>query len=270
MKLEKFTQLSLEEFAAQEGCSLQTKTSINIELIENSITRTYYTFRRQISPPGGSTYISVNTGISNDFSKEQIEIIRDAVEIYVQRNLNPAATCTGKYGKTYPRNLAFPFPGGLPDPQYPSVTEAGVIYVAVFSSTGAILKSDKFSPAPYRTLLINRFDEDAVTDPSTGRTTYTLGKAGVNIYDINNQILEVSLNGKLIGAGSSYPGSTDRDTWAGTIAHEILHNLGWEHGSNNADSYIGEYGRCVARNSADKPLDLAPLPYDEICGTVSG
>jgi hypothetical protein len=268
MKSEKFTQLSLEEFAAQEDCSLQTETSISTELIESSITRTYYTFRRQISP-GGSTYISVNTGISNDFSKEQIEIIRDAVEIYVQRNLNPATRCAGKYGTTYPRNSAFPFPGGLPDPQNPAVTEVGVMYVAVFKSTGAYLDSGTFFPAQYRTLLINRFDEDAVTDPSTGRTTYTLGKAGVNIYNINNEILEVSLNGKLIGASSSYPGSTNRDIWAGTIAHEILHNLGWEHGANNADSYIGEYGRCVERNSADKPLALAPLPYDEICGTVS-
>lgn len=155
----------------------------------------------------------------------------------------------------------------MPDPN--AIGQASLIYVATYSSTGNYLKDGKYFPSEYRILLINRFDKDPVSDPATGRSSYTLGLAGVNIYAINNQILEISLNGKFIGAGSSYPSSTNKDVWAGVIGHEILHNLGWEHGADNTGSYIGEYGRCIERNGADQPLALVPLPYDEICGTVS-
>ena len=269
MNLDELVQLVLEELSADRESSSVEEMGVSTELLGDSATRMYYSFKRQISP-GGSTYISINAGISQDFSQEQIDIIKDAIQLYFQRNLSYLRTsplgCVLKYGSTYPRNPAFPFPHISPDPK---LDQGSLIYVATYLSTGNYLKDGEYFPSEYRILLINRFDKDPVSDPVTGRTSYTLGLAGVNIYAINNQILEISLNGKFIGAGSSYPSSTNKDVWAGVIGHEILHNLGWEHGADNTSTYIGEYGRCIERDGADQPLALVPLPYDEICGTVS-
>jgi hypothetical protein len=172
-----------------------------------------------------------------------------------------------KYAKTFPRNPALPFPGS--PVTSPTINERGKIHVALYTSLGMFVNDNGgFTPQEYRPLLINRFDQDPIVDPGTGRKSYTLGKAGINIYSIN-PLLEISLNGKFIGSDSEYPESKNVDVWAGTIAHEILHNLGWEHGSSDADTYIGEYGDCVSRNGADKPLSLTPSLYDVVCGTVT-
>jgi hypothetical protein len=49
--------------------------------------------------------------------------------------------------------------------------------------------------------------------------------------------LRSKLNGSAIGSGSSYPYRLDRLTWAAAIKHEILHNLGWDHGNFGTDDF---------------------------------
>lgn len=267
--LEELSQLAMEEFsAAGENISAE-EVNIEAQLFETNVTRTYYQIKKKYVPDSVTTYFSVVAGISNDFTQEQIEIIKDAFIIFAQRavahNGNPVTDCIIKYAKTFPRNQALPFPAS--PVTNPAVGEFGKIYVALFTSLGMFVTDDgQFSPQEYRTLLINRFDQDPIVDTGTGRKSYTLGKAGINIFSINF-LLEISLNGKFIGSGSEYPGSKSTDVWAGTITHEILHNLGWEHGSSNTDTYIGEYGDCVERNGTDKSLGLTS--YDNVCGTVS-
>jgi hypothetical protein len=60
----------------------------------------------------------------------------------------------------------------------------------------------------------------------------------------------INLNIDIIGDDLMMNTST-ANSLGGTIAHEILHNLGWEHTNNNLDNYPGtvikEYGLCVAK-----------------------
>jgi hypothetical protein len=269
MYLEEFTQRALEEISANDQSSSVDEVDVSTELVETSVTRTYFSIKKQLRS-GSSSYFSVVAGISNDFSSEQIDIIKSAFTLFAQRgypdNFNPVQSCIGKYGSSFPRNPSLPFPDS--PVTNPALTEIQKIIVAIYSCIG-MFPDDKgnFIPQEYRPLLINRFDQDPVADPSTGRKSFTLGKAGVNIYNLN-KLLEISLNGKFIGSGSEYPKSTDANVWAGVIAHEILHNLGWEHGSNDSGTYIREYGDCVERNGGDKALGLT-TSYDEVCGTVS-
>ena len=42
--------------------------------------------------------------------------------------------------------------------------------------------------------------------------------------------------------------SKNPDYWAGVIAHEVLHNLGYEHPKGYPGSFINEFGNCVWRS----------------------
>jgi hypothetical protein len=74
----------------------------------------------------------------------------------------------------------------------------------------------------------------------------------------------IKLNSDAIGKNLAYEkNEPDTQKLAGVIAHELLHNLGWDHTNNNLSSYSGtvieEFGRCVAEERVDgRPVSLGP------------
>jgi hypothetical protein len=72
--------------------------------------------------------------------------------------------------------------------------------------------------------------------------------------DPNRFHARLELNADAIGEKLPFTMET-ADALAGTIAHEILHNVGWDHTNNDPSSYPGtvikEFGNCLARNGAD-------------------
>ena len=69
----------------------------------------------------------------------------------------------------------------------------------------------------------------------------------------NKHYLHIAINEGYLGDSSKWYGR-DTSYWAGVIAHEVLHNLGFRHGSGRdykedyAGYFITEYGKCVESN----------------------
>jgi hypothetical protein len=83
--------------------------------------------------------------------------------------------------------------------------------------------------------------------------TYTAGKAPVGLYsssmigDSMHHLFRIAIN-----AACSNTSATETNRWAGTVAHEMLHNLGQQHKGTSTDPatykgrYVKEFGHCVA------------------------
>jgi hypothetical protein len=86
-----------------------------------------------------------------------------------------------------------------------------------------------------------------------------VGKAPVGTRDYqfpeHGDLLRISLNSDDLGSKSQYFLKNDIDYWAGVIAHEILHNLGYSHPNGYEGSFIKEFGRCT-RYSGNVPADF--------------
>ena len=85
------------------------------------------------------------------------------------------------------------------------------------------------------------------------------GRAPIGTRDYQfpekGDLLRISLNSDDIGSKSQYFLKNDIDYWAGVIAHEILHNLGYSHPNGYEGSFIKEFGRCT-RYSGNVPADF--------------
>ena len=64
----------------------------------------------------------------------------------------------------------------------------------------------------------------------------------------------IALNSDFMGPGSRYQFAKDEEYWAGVIAHEFLHNLGYTHPTGYTGSFVKEYGQCVASNGTAAEL----------------
>lgn len=65
----------------------------------------------------------------------------------------------------------------------------------------------------------------------------------------------VALNSDFLGDGSDYKYRNDVNYWAGVLAHEFLHNLGYDHPTGYPGSFIREYQYCITNDG----LEGAPL-----------
>jgi hypothetical protein len=197
---------------------------------------------------GGRTY-RINVNIDNNFGG-LIERVRRTTDIMLERVLAGRTRCfietARRFGLTprWRRSRSLPFPHPLPYMSPPPTTdegrfaeEAGVIEAALHFPLS--------QPAPGINLFINQFSQG----PSNG--FWVLGSATVNLYN-DSRFLRIRLNSR------AYPEFTD-NTWAGTIAHEILHNLGWGHPDGVYESRIAivNYDRCIRRATSrfDEDID---------------
>ena len=67
--------------------------------------------------------------------------------------------------------------------------------------------------------------------------------------------MRISLNSDDLGSKSKYFLRNDVDFWAGMVAHEILHNLGYSHPNGYEGSFVREFGYCT-QYSGNVPADL--------------
>lgn len=66
--------------------------------------------------------------------------------------------------------------------------------------------------------------------------------------------LHIALNSDYLGPGANYFYKNNAEYWAGVIAHEFLHNLGYRHPTGYPGSFIKEYGNCVHTNGIESEL----------------
>lgn len=62
--------------------------------------------------------------------------------------------------------------------------------------------------------------------------------------------LHFALNMDYLGKHENYVYANDLEYWAGVMAHEILHNLGYIHPDGLQGSFIHSFGKCVQNNGA--------------------
>lgn len=81
------------------------------------------------------------------------------------------------------------------------------------------------------------------------------GLALLDLY-YEEQELRINLNADYIGRRLDYLGyvlPNGPELWAGVIAHEIMHNLGWIHPNGYEETVILEFGKCVSADGEDLP-----------------
>ncbi len=204
---------------------------------ESRVERAYTVFPLERTS-GGRTY-RINVNIDNNFGG-LIERVRRTTDIMLERVLAGRTRCfieTARRSGLTPRwrrsrSLRFPHP--LPYMSPPPTTDEGK-FAEEAGVIGAAFHFPLSQPAPGIRLMINQFSQG----PSNG--LWVLGSATINLYN-DSRFLRMRLNSR------AFPEFTD-DTWAGTIAHEILHNLGWEHPDGTYVSRIAivNYDRCIRR-----------------------
>lgn len=180
--------------------------------------------------------------LDQDFNDTAQNSIRQGLEIMIARMvegqvenfINRAEP--GRRGLRYRRSRQRPFPPPALPYLTPSPTtieeqvaeEAGIVEAAVFkafSSTDPAL----------------RVKVTIICNDSLGENV--MGSATVQYYNSNNA-LKISLNPDEFGE----LGEDEINKWAGIMAHEFLHNLGWSHpkGEYTLEMPIEIYQACIS------------------------
>jgi hypothetical protein len=188
--------------------------------------------------------ISLRTHISNAFDSGQRDLIKGAVNNLALRV--PAGVGYCVRDKDSPphsdrRNPNYPFPTavGPHDIFSPSMEEWLKLWICIWLSMGAYNKNG-LGQYDYRPLFIDREDiQDTVPN------SFTLGKAEIQLYHNANH-LRIRLNGKYLNSTDPFSKGTDSNVWTGTIMHEILHNLGWDHPNGYPGTYITLAEECAS------------------------
>jgi hypothetical protein len=210
-----------------------------IEDEEEALTPRIYT-DFQLEQTNGALIYRLHVHIDNAFGA-LTERVRRTTDLMLARVVAGRSECfvrtARREGLTWRRNRRLPFPHPLPYSSPPPTTddqifaeEAGVIAAAFHFALS--------NPAPGIDLVINHFSQG----PSS-EGFWVLGSAPVNLYN-DTRSLRMRLNAR------AFPEFSD-NIWAGTVAHEIMHNLGWGHpdGTYIPRIAIVNYDRCV--RSAD-------------------
>jgi hypothetical protein len=175
--------------------------------------------------------LSLQLGMDGSFTQEQTNLIKEATSIFVERALsrdvlNCAYSNTSKGLPASPKQFELQLYSAL----------------AILDIKGVNVPSFVF---------VSRYWDDP---KSVGR-----GFVGL-FYDEDKPLahfssrhyLHIALNSDHLGPTSTYHLKNDPEYWAGVIAHEVLHNLGYKHSSGYAGSFIQEYGYCVQHNGVDE------------------
>lgn len=75
------------------------------------------------------------------------------------------------------------------------------------------------------------------------------GTLGTGQFPEKGDLLRVAFNSDYFGNSSQFSLKNDVDYWAATLAHEILHNLGYDHPQGKGD-FITEFDLCVNFNGS--------------------
>jgi hypothetical protein len=206
---------------------------------EEAAERAYEEFRLE-QTSGSRTYRTL-ARIDTRFS--DIARVRRTTDLMLRRVTEGRFRCfvsnARRYGLSaaWRRSRSLPFPHPLPYLSPPPATAEGR-YAEEAGVIEAALRFAFSRPTPGVQLTIDYADW-----PPNGNF-WTLGSAIVNLYN-GRRYLRITLNDR------AYPRFSD-DVWAGTIAHEILHNLGWGHpvGGYVGSVAIVNYDWCIRGSTA--------------------
>jgi hypothetical protein len=101
----------------------------------------------------------------------------------------------------------------------------------------------------------NRPIKMTVTYLSALPNTVGLGIIGSGEFPEKGDLLRIALSADYFGAKATYPLKNNFDYWAGVMAHEVLHNLGYRHPNGYPGSFIEEFGICTQLNGS-QPAQL--------------
>jgi hypothetical protein len=214
----------------------------------------YYYSLKQPLAPGTRSLFALRACIDTSFDSGQKDLIQRALLKFLPRidwrTLLPFIDGAGTL--TDPRDQKFPFPTAVGENGCLCATpEKTNIWTATWLSMGSLLSDDKkqWYPSEYRTLFIHHFNEDSGSGP------FLLGRAPLQGY-YDTKVLTINLNARYLNSSAPFPSGTDPDLWAGTIGHEIMHNLGWAHPNGEPGTYIDAVTRYY-RGQASYNIDLS-------------
>jgi hypothetical protein len=209
---------------AQEA--LERESFRTIPLVHRGAERTYHTHLHLSSAwDEGDLAGRVQQIIQTAFDR----IAQGRSEAFVRRAMN-------NKGLTGRRERSRPFPHPLP---YSSTSPSSAD--AVYAEEAAVLAAALHFPLsrtpPGIEFYVRRFDKRRGLGGG-----WTRGRAPLDQYNYEQNLL-IRLNARAL-----VKGGFDDDEWAGVVAHEVLHNLGWGHGRGDYDEKLAieTYEWCVA------------------------
>ena len=177
---------------------------------------------------------SLQVGLDPTFSDDQVAIIKDACQLFIERALmSQVLECAFSRSKK-----------DLPSSRQTFEHE-------LYTALAPVQIGENFFPA---FAFIARFWDDPKA----------VGLGYLNLFNDTDKplpgyrtrhYLHIALSSDHLGRNGGYYLSRDEGYWAGVIAHEFLHNLGYDHPTGYASSFIKEYGNCIWMNgaSAEEP-----------------
>lgn len=91
-----------------------------------------------------------------------------------------------------------------------------------------------------------------------------VGLAPVGGFPERGDLFRIALDSDDMESASQYFLKNNTDYWSDVIAHEVLHNLGYNHPSPSHGSFIKEFGNCIEYSgSIPAAFNLAEEPRQE-------
>jgi hypothetical protein len=215
------------ELAAWAKAALDSLPGFPVNTIADLSTRTYTT--KPLQATSGSRTYRLDLLLDTAFGDQQAKVER-CTQLMLNRVTEGRSSkfiaWAKKYCLTWRRSKTLAFPHTLPYVT-PAPTTNEQNYAEEAGIIAAAFHFPLSKPAPSIKLTINSFSQ------ADNSGNWTTGKGDVNHYN-DYKKLTISLNASALSHANF-----DDDFWAGTIAHELMHNLGWGHPD-------GDYGRSLA------------------------